>query len=160
VNPIRRLTTRLRERKRRQAEAQRRLLRSRLAPIQPWTVLLIDDEPEEARQLIQDLEDLRFRVAFACSGQLGLEMIQKERPDTIICDLEMPGLDGYDVLEAVAGDPSIRDLPFILMNHEWTVGPNGNWPCARKGKTADTHLPKPCNSLEIATFVGRIAEVL
>jgi CheY-like chemotaxis protein len=159
-NPIRCLISRGRARKRSQEEAHRRLMRSRLVPLQPWTVLIIDDEPEEARQLIEDLEDLGFRVVFAASGQLGLEMMQKEKPDTIICDLEMPGLDGYDVLEVVAGAPNARSLPFILMHYHWTVGPNGNWSRARKGKTADTHLPKPCNPLEIATFIGRIAGVL
>jgi CheY-like chemotaxis protein len=96
-------------------------------------------------------------VVFARSGQLGLEMIQKERPDTIMCDLEMPGLDGYDVLEAVAADPDTRDLPFVLMNHEWTIGPNGNWSRSRNGKTADCHLPKPCKPYEVATFIHRIA---
>jgi CheY-like chemotaxis protein len=154
-NTIRRLTTWWREHKRRQAEAERRLRQSRLVPMQPWKVLIIDDVPEEVRHLIGYLEELGYKVAFAQSGQLGLEMIQKERPDTIFCDLEMRGLDGYEVLEAVAADPDTRDLPFVLMNQEW----NGkNWSLSRNGRTADCHLPKPLNPLEVATFIRRITE--
>jgi CheY-like chemotaxis protein len=123
-----------------------------------WTVLIIDDQPEEVGLLIRQLEREGYRVLFAASGQSGLESIAQEKPDIIICDLEMPGLDGYDVLEAVAAEPETRNLPFILMNDEWTVGPNGNWSCSRNGKTAVCHLTKPLDPREILCFVGRIAE--
>jgi len=156
--PIRHLTTWWRERKRRQAEAERRLERSRLAPTQPWTVLIIDDEPEEARPLCEHLEWLGYRVVLAGSGQLGLELLGREKPDAIICDLEMPELCGYDVLAAIAADPETRSLPFVLASEEWTDGPDGNWMLSRNGRTADWHLPKPYNVREVATFVRRFCE--
>jgi CheY-like chemotaxis protein len=154
-DPVEPLIMWWKERKQRQAEAQRLRLDSRLAPTQPWTVLIIDDEPAEVQPLIEYLEGLGYRVPFARSGQRGLELIKNQKPDAIICDLEMQTLDGYDVLAAIAADPETRMLPFVLANAEWTTD---NWSRPRNGRTADCHLPKPLNVLEVATFLRRICE--
>lgn len=117
------------------------------------TVLIIDDQPEEAEPLIQHLKYEGYGVLFADSAQSGLEIARKERPDVIICDLEMPGLGGYEVLEAIAGDPEMRDWPFLLADSNWTIE---NWSRQRNGRTADCHVNKPYNVREVACFLERI----
>ncbi|MBN8874464.1 MAG: response regulator [Rhodospirillales bacterium] len=88
-------------------------------------VLLIDDEETSRyvqRQMLGSLAGLR--VIEADSGAAGLQRTHRERPDVILLDLRMPGMDGFEVLERLAADPDTRDIPVIvctssvLMAHE------------------------------------------
>ena len=88
-------------------------------------VLLIDDEETSRyvqRQMLANLPGLR--VIEADGGAAGLLRTQRERPDVILLDLRMPGMDGFEVLERLAANPETRDIPVIvctssvLMAHE------------------------------------------
>lgn len=78
-------------------------------------VLIVDDE-SSLRQLVRvNLEIDGMAVSEAVDGVQALEMVRKERPDLILLDIMMPGKDGIEVLEDLAADVSLREIPVILL---------------------------------------------
>jgi DNA-binding response OmpR family regulator len=78
-------------------------------------ILVIDDN-EAIRNLIAAvLAEYGFNVQEAASGQLGVQMIHDHRPSLVICDVNMPGMNGYETLETVRDSAVTAPLPFILM---------------------------------------------
>lgn len=80
----------------------------------PAHILIIDDEPLIQEILATYLEDSGFQVARTDNGQTGLDMIQHDSPDLVLCDLRMPGLDGLQVLAAVTQD--YPELPILVVS--------------------------------------------
>lgn len=79
-------------------------------------ILVVDDE-EHLRELVQAcLEDLGgWETLVAGSGQECLQILQTERPNAILLDLSMPGMDGFAVYEILQSDPITRSIPLILL---------------------------------------------
>jgi two-component system sensor histidine kinase/response regulator len=79
------------------------------------TILIIDDT-EDIRELISTvLTNYGFTVREAPNGQLGVQMMAEEKPDLVICDINMPGMGGYETLAAVRDSSQTATIPFILM---------------------------------------------
>jgi DNA-binding response OmpR family regulator len=79
------------------------------------TVLVVDDEPS-ARQTIEALLlPEAYRLRFAASGIEALERLGEERPDLVLCDVMMPGMDGFEVCCAIKSRPDGRLVPVILL---------------------------------------------
>ena len=68
----------------------------------PKTVLVVDDEPDIVLTVRLALELEGYRVLTAGSGEDALERLERERPDIILLDLRLPGIDGFAVLERLA----------------------------------------------------------
>ena len=87
------------------------------ARVQPaaGTVLVIDDETAVRDLMQRFLTKEGFRVATAASGEDGLRRARELRPDAITLDVMMPGMDGWAVLSALKGDPSVADIPVIML---------------------------------------------
>jgi DNA-binding response OmpR family regulator len=78
-------------------------------------ILVIDDK-DEIRYLINAvLATYGFTVMEASTGQMGMSMMRDQRPDLVICDVNMPGMDGYETLNAVRDSSTTAQIPFILM---------------------------------------------
>jgi len=79
-------------------------------------ILLIDDE-DDIREIAQlSLEMIGgWTVATANSGNRGLETARAQRPDAILLDVMMPGLDGFATFQKLQADPQTRDIPVILL---------------------------------------------
>jgi CheY-like chemotaxis protein len=79
-------------------------------------ILVVDDE-EHLRELVQTcLEDLGgWETLVAGSGEECLQILQTERPNAILLDLSMPGMDGFAVYEILQFDPITRSIPMILL---------------------------------------------
>ncbi len=78
-------------------------------------ILIIEDEPCLRQNLIEALEMEQFETLSAREGRQGLELAQRERPDLILCDVTMPGLDGYGVLQTLRKDPATARIPFVFL---------------------------------------------
>lgn len=79
-------------------------------------ILVVDDE-EHLRELVQAcLEDLGgWETLVAGSGEECLQILQTERPNAILLDLSMPGMDGFAVYHRLQSDPITRSIPLILL---------------------------------------------
>lgn len=117
------------------------------------TLLLIEDEADMRESLATALRFEGFAVHTATDGESGIEQARSHRPDLIVCDIQMPQQDGYDVLAAVRADPNLSPTPFIFLT-------------ARSGKSdlregmvrgADDYLTKPVSLDElIAAIYSRL----
>jgi CheY-like chemotaxis protein len=79
------------------------------------TVLIIDDEIHIRRLISQMLELAGYQVLEAASGPEALRLIEETRPDVITCDIFMPGMTGFDVLEALKSEPVTAEIPVIML---------------------------------------------
>ncbi len=78
-------------------------------------VMVIEDE-KEIRDLVRyNLERAGFRVGTAANGEEGLERIFASRPEAVVLDLMLPGLNGLEVLRELRAEPATRDLPVIVL---------------------------------------------
>lgn len=102
-------------------------------------ILVIEDEPEMRRNLLMILKLEKFQPIGAENGRRGLELVQREKPDLILCDVMMPELDGHGVLEALRKDPESAAIPFLFLTAK------GERADFRAGMNlgADDYLTKP-----------------
>ena len=87
-------------------------------------VLIVDDNPEALQLFARVLssEYPSYRVLRASNGQQALDMLRQRRPDLMLLDLMMPGMDGFQVLREKNQDPSIRDIPAIVISAKDPTG--------------------------------------
>ena len=79
------------------------------------TILMVDDNPINLMELSDLLDDAGFAVLTAETGENALEQAVTKRPDLILLDVLMPGLDGFGVCEKLKGTSSTRDIPVLFM---------------------------------------------
>src|SRR5580698_10677159 len=78
-------------------------------------ILIIEDELEMLRNLTTILRLENFRPLSAENGRAGVDLAKKQKPDLILCDVMMPGLDGYGVIAALRADAETVTIPFIFL---------------------------------------------
>ncbi|NDJ85969.1 MAG: response regulator [Chloroflexi bacterium] len=79
-------------------------------------LLVIDDETATVEMLSTYLQLKGYETAGAYTGQDGLVIARREQPALIILDLMMPFMDGYDVCRQIRSDPSLKDLPIVIVS--------------------------------------------
>jgi two-component system, OmpR family, alkaline phosphatase synthesis response regulator PhoP len=124
-----------------------------LAPGHPYRVLVCDDEPHTQRLLQACLEARGIRVSKASNGIQALIRLRNETYDLMILDVLMPDMNGYEVLKEVRTDPSLADLPVIMLTaqtHDKAVFEGYH-------HGADMYLTKPFNPSELLGFISRLA---
>jgi DNA-binding response OmpR family regulator len=84
------------------------------------TILVIDDEKDLIELVRYNLENDGFDVIAATDGQSGLEVVKKHRPDLVVLDLMMPGLDGLQVCQQLRADPRSASIPLIMLTAKAT----------------------------------------
>jgi signal transduction histidine kinase/DNA-binding response OmpR family regulator len=77
-------------------------------------ILLIEDDPSAARLLRTYLEGAGYAVRVASSGEAGLREARRERPDAVILDVLLPGIDGWGVLRELKQDPRLQGVPVFV----------------------------------------------
>jgi two-component system, sensor histidine kinase and response regulator len=78
------------------------------------TVMIVDDTLSNIELLSESLGD-EYELIFATSGADALELIRADKPDLLLLDVMMPGMDGYQLCTILKGDPATRDIPVIFV---------------------------------------------
>ncbi len=76
---------------------------------------MVDDVPKNLQVLGNILSKEGYKISAALNGEQALKILQKAKPDLILLDIMMPGLSGYDVLEKIRADETVRDIPVIFL---------------------------------------------
>jgi two-component system alkaline phosphatase synthesis response regulator PhoP len=79
------------------------------------SILVIDDEPSIGRVVQFKLQQEGFKVRVATDGLEGLAYIKEEKPDLILLDLMMPGMDGFEVCRRLRAVPETMTTPVIIL---------------------------------------------
>jgi CheY-like chemotaxis protein len=88
---------------------------ARALPEQRGSVLVVDDEESVRRLVHESLHGNGYEIREAADGEEALERISEQKPDAVILDLIMPGVDGFAVLEQLQADAETRLLPVIVL---------------------------------------------
>jgi len=113
------------------------------------SILVIDDN-EEVRSIVTTvLRNFGFAVREAAGGESAIQLVLEEKPDLIISDVRMPGMDGHHLLNAIRELQSTAAIPFILMTG------SGSHADFRRGMAsgADDYLQKPFTPDELVEAV-------
>ena len=78
-------------------------------------VLIVDDSPTETHKLTSMLEKNNFTVVTAENGEQGLELAKVEKPDVVLMDIVMPGLNGFQATRHLVKDPETAHIPVIIV---------------------------------------------
>lgn len=112
-------------------------------------ILLIDDD-DMLREVHSELLAIAgHQTIQAATGQAGIETIRSALPDLVLCDVAMPGTDGYAVLEAVRADPRIASTPFLFLTG---LDPRHHFRAAMS-LGADDYLAKPVRQDDLLAAV-------
>ena len=81
----------------------------------PPKILIVDDTPHNVKMLVDLLSAKGYATVTAASGQEGLEQVEAERPDLVLLDVMMPGMDGYEVCRRIRANPEYGILPVVMV---------------------------------------------
>jgi CheY-like chemotaxis protein len=115
---------------------------------------VVDDNRVNRLLIGRALEQLGHRVSFAENGREALEALRRRPVDLVLLDIEMPEMNGYQVLEALAADPHLRDIPVVMMSSVEEVDSVAR--CIEMG--AEDYLFKPVNPVLLRARVGSSLE--
>jgi twitching motility two-component system response regulator PilH len=79
------------------------------------TVLIVDDSPTELHVFQKMLEKNGFATLLATDGEEGLEKARAERPDIVLMDVVMPGMNGFQATRRMTRSPETADIPVIMV---------------------------------------------
>ena len=82
---------------------------------EPGVVLIVDDTPDNLALLSDALNDAGYMVLVALDGLSALNRIERRRPDLILLDAMMPGLDGFETCRRIKAQPESADIPVLFM---------------------------------------------
>ena len=120
----------------------------------PKEILIVDDEPDVVVPIQFLMEQQGYLAMVAERGEDALDLIYQNKPDLVILDILLPGIDGYEVCEIVRLDPSFRDLKIIFLtarDREVDIA---------KGLSlgADAYITKPFSNTALVTKVKELLE--
>jgi adenylate cyclase len=118
------------------------------------TVLVVDDNAD-IRSYLADCLAPHYNVIQAKDGNDGLRMAHEAVPDLVICDIMMPGMDGYDMCRALKADPRLNHIPLIFLTAKASTGMK-----VEGLKTgADDYIAKPFNARELLARTANLITV-
>lgn len=79
-------------------------------------ILLVDDNPTNLAVLFDYLDNIGFMLLMAQSGEKALKIIEKRKPDIILLDIVMPGIDGFETCKRLKENDELKDIPVIFMS--------------------------------------------
>lgn len=108
-------------------------------------IVVIEDHAEMRENICEILELANYKVCAAADGKMGVDLVRKELPDLVLCDIMMPELDGYGVLYFLSKNPQTSSIPFIFLSAK------SEKEDFRKGMLlgADDYLTKPFKEFEL-----------
>jgi DNA-binding response OmpR family regulator len=118
----------------------------------PARILIVDDERRNRDLLEIMLQSAGYVVMLADGSAEALRMAAHEKPDLILLDVMMPGMDGYQVAASIKGDAATRQIPIILLTS--LDDRNSRAHGLRAG--AEDVLTKPVNSAQLFARVSRL----
>ena len=113
------------------------------------TVLIVDDSESALQSIEALLVPLGHRILIARNGQEALEIARSEAPDMMLLDVMMPGMNGFEVCQAIRADPDTQDLPVVMV----TALQDRESRITGLNVGADDFLSKPVDRLELRTRV-------
>ncbi|MDQ3250619.1 MAG: response regulator [Chloroflexota bacterium] len=114
------------------------------------SILVVEDNPDLNTAVCEILRSYGFRVSSATDGVEALEQLKHLPPDAVLCDIMMPGMDGYTLLKHARADLNLRTLPFIFLTARTSLNDQRR---AREIGIED-YLTKPVDSRNLVLAIN------
>jgi len=120
----------------------------------PKEILIVDDEPGVVVPLQFLMEQQGYNIMTAQRGEDALDLIYQYKPDLVLLDIMLPGIDGYEVCEIVRLNPDYRDVKIVFLT-------------ARRSEVeiakglalgGDAYITKPFSNAELVALVKKLLE--
>jgi DNA-binding response OmpR family regulator len=108
----------------------------------PMTILMVEDNALQRRQIEAQLQPLGHRLAYATNGQEALDHMRRDLPDLVIMDAVMPSMDGFKACELIKGDARTAQVPVLVLTALSRDAKDRSYAAG-----ADDFLRKPANTL-------------
>lgn len=118
------------------------------------TILLVEDHPMN-RKLVRDILLFQFDVEEAVSAEVAQEYLRTHRPDLILLDIQLPGMDGLSLMRRLKAEPATADIPIVALSAH---AMRRDIDLARQAGCVD-YITKPITD-DPFTFLERIAHSL
>jgi CheY-like chemotaxis protein len=115
-------------------------------------VLIVDDVPDNRELYVQYLTYFGYRAAEAGDGQDALAKAAALKPDVIVMDLSLPGMDGWEATRRLKADTATRHIPVIALTGHALSGSDEH----ARAAGCDAFLTKPCDPEELAATIDRL----
>jgi len=115
----------------------------------PARILVAEDDADNRRIVVKVLTVEGYETLEAADGRSAVAVAKRERPDLIVMDLAMPGMDGWEASRRLKADPETADIPIIALT---AFAMRGDEERAREAG-CDAYLSKPCRPQTIRDVV-------
>lgn len=119
------------------------------------SVLIVEDDRDGRLLLVEWLEQAGFQVAQAHNGLQALERAVQATPDVIVTDLNIPGIDGFELTRRLKQDPRTRDVPVLAVTGYAAFAAD---PSRAHRAGCDAVLEKPCSAGDLEAAIRRLME--
>ena len=117
-------------------------------------ILIVDDEPDILEIVSFRLKKAGYKVLTAEDGQEALDIVRSKKPDLILLDLTLPGIDGYEVCRILKADKIFKSIPIIFLTASQVIKVEER----SKGAEADDYILKPFEPEELLEKVKRFTK--
>ena len=118
----------------------------------PTRVLVVDDDPHVLQLLRVNFELEGYEVLSASHGEEALEQVKKGKPDILVCDVMMPGMDGLEVVRRVRANKATAKIPIVMVSAKAQLTDLS----AGDSAGADAYVTKPFDPQDLLDAVGRL----
>lgn len=141
-----------------------RCLEVRAAPTEPTVqlgdvagsrILIVDDEPLNLKLLERRLVQMGYQAVSAASGQQALERLARAAFDAVLLDVQMPEMNGFELLAAIRANPAWQGLPVLMLSADGSQATIDQ--CYRDG--ADDYLVKPYHTPDLQMRLGVLLDL-
>jgi two-component system cell cycle response regulator DivK len=115
-------------------------------------VLVVDDFADNRDMYARFLEFSGFQTMQASNGQEALDKAFATRPDLVVMDLSLPGLDGWEATRLLKGDPRTKEVPVVAVTGHALSGSGER----ARAAGCDSYLSKPCLPVDLVAEIRRV----
>lgn len=119
------------------------------------TVLIVEDSPDISQPLADAFRFADFEALVAADGLQGLQLVSERKPDLIVMDIQLPGLDGLSAARMVKADPATQHIPIVAMTAHEIVGAQAK----AIGRDCMAYAQKPVRPRELINLVCAILKL-
>lgn len=112
-------------------------------------ILCVEDNDSNLRLVSRIVEAEKHELITAVDGNIALEIVRRERPDLILLDINIPGIDGLELSRQIKAEPNLAAIPIIATTANVLLGDRER--CLQAG--CDEYLPKPLDIRELQSVI-------
>ena len=119
-------------------------------------ILIIDDEEDFCYFVKKNLEAISdYEIIIATKGKKGMQIARKEKPDLILLDIMMPGIDGFEVLKRLKGNEKTQNIPVIML----TAKDEDESKIKAIGSYCEDYIVKPVENIVLKAKIHKVLSI-